>query len=110
MIREEDLREAIAECEGIRNPSASTCIKLASYYALLNHKFGTHTESEKQENHSYSFTSAPASLPFSDSELSRIVEEKGIDRCFPVIDESISALEVVLPKLYRATMRKLEEI
>jgi hypothetical protein len=29
MIRLDDLREAIAECEGEREPKADTCIKLA---------------------------------------------------------------------------------
>ena len=35
MITEQDLREAIAECQGQRNPNANTCIKLAAYYTIL---------------------------------------------------------------------------
>ena len=37
MIREEDLLEAIAECQGERNPNAQTCRNLAAYYTILDH-------------------------------------------------------------------------
>ena len=56
MIREDDLRDAIAECEGIRNPTASTCIKLASYYALLDRKAKTE---DHHEERGYSYASMP---------------------------------------------------
>ena len=106
MIREEDLKEAIAECEGSRSPTASTCVKLAAFYALLDRKFGSH---ETQSSPQYSFAAEP-DIAFGDSEFSALVEEKGIGKCFPVIDEMMGALEMVIPKLYNATMRKLEEL
>jgi len=109
MIREEDLREAIAECEGARNPTSSTCIKLAAYYALLNQKFPKSSESENPDVPRYSFASMP-DLTFGDSEFSKTVEEKGIGRCFPIIEETMGALEIVMPKLFNAMMRKLEEV
>lgn len=34
MIKLEDLEEAIAECQGQRNPNADTCIKLAAFYTI----------------------------------------------------------------------------
>lgn len=108
MIREEDLREAIAECEGARNPNAGTCMKLAAYYAILNQKFGSH-ETQSIPSPQYSFAAEPEII-FGDSEFSQLVEEKGISKCFPVIDEMMGALEMVIPKLYNATMRKLEEL
>ena len=37
MIREEDVREAIAEMQGQKNPNANTCIKLAAYYIIQDH-------------------------------------------------------------------------
>ena len=39
MITEKDLRAAIAECQGARNPNASTCIKLAAFYTILNNLY-----------------------------------------------------------------------
>ena len=108
MIREEDLREAIAECEGIRNPSASTCIKLASYYALLDRRKGIEQKTEDPPSQ-YSYASSPE-IPYGDTEFSRTVERKGMASCYPVIEETMEALAVILPKLYNATMRKLDEV
>lgn len=109
MIKEDDLREAIAECEGSRNPTASTCLKLAAFYTILNQKFGSHEESQSNPSHNYSFASEPE-IQFGDSEFSLIVEEKGISKCFPIIDEMMGSLEILIPKLYYATMKKLEEL
>ena len=109
MIREEDLREAIAECEGARSPTASTCVKLAAYYAILNQKFGSHEVTSFSPSPDYSYASEPE-IHFGDSEFSLIVEEKGISKCFPIIDEMMGALEMLIPKLYNATMRKLEDL
>lgn len=108
MIREDDLREAIAECEGIRNPSASTCIKLASYYALLDRRTKNEQETEQTPSR-YSFASSPE-IKYGETEFSRTVEEKGIASCYPVIEETMEALAVVMPNLYNAMMRKLDEI
>lgn len=108
MIHEDDLREAIAECEGVRNPSASTCIKLASYYALLDRKREQPEQKTEQTRSQYSFASMP--IRFGDSEFSRRVEEKGIESCYPVIEETMEALAVIMPKLYNAMMRKLDEV
>ena len=36
MFYEKDLNEAIAECQGKRNPDANTCIKLAAYLTIKN--------------------------------------------------------------------------
>lgn len=108
MIREDDLREAIAECEGIRNPSASTCIKLASYYALLDRTVKAEAVPDQAKSQ-YSYASSPEIL-FGETEFSRTVEDKGIGSCYPVIEETMEALSVVMPKLYNAMMRKLDDI
>jgi len=107
MITERDLREAIAECEGCRNPSASTCIKLAAYYTILNNL--NHDSKKDSTDDGYSYQSGP-SLKYSDTEFSRIVQGKGIERCFPVIDEIMSALLVCNPKLYNSAVRQLEDV
>ena len=107
MITNADLIAAIAECEGSRNPSASTCLKLAAYYTILNQRSGAdYTEKTAP---SYSFASEP-DIRFGNSEFSRIVQEKTIAQCWPVLDELMSALQVVEPRLYTCTMRKLQDI
>ena len=109
MITEKDLREAIAECEGTRNPNSTTCIKLAAYYTILNQM----ADQPKEESiPAYSFSPGPAykDLPYSESDFSQEVMNKGIDQVFPVLDELMDALMVVNPKLYRSTMTKLSDL
>lgn len=110
MIREEDLREAIAECEGMRNPSSSTCLKLASYYTILNQmrKEPTAEREVIQTNSNYSYASAE-DIPYSNSQFSNLVREKGMARSFPIIDEMMSALLMVNTRMYESIIRKLED-
>ena len=42
MITEMDLQEAIAECQGKRNPNADTCIKLAAFYIIKARRIHMH--------------------------------------------------------------------
>lgn len=108
MITEHDLREAIAECEGVRNPNASTCIKLAAFYTILKHMTG-----EEPDRPQYSFASGPAEseeaniVPhISDSEFSQAVEGRDVLDVMLVVDDLMSTLLVVNPRLYASVMRK----
>jgi len=103
MITEHDLKEAIAECEGNRNPDARTCIKLAAYYQIMDHLFG-----KVPEYSGYSFSSGNPGILYSDSPFSVAVEKKGIENVFPVIDELMETLYVINPPLYDSVMRKIE--
>ena len=109
LITEKDLREAIAECEGTRNPNSSTCIKLAAYYTILN-QMNNQTKEEFIPN--YSFASEPIfeDLPYSNSDFSQEVMDKGINKVFPILDELMDAIMVVNPKLYQSTMNKISDL
>ena len=72
MITENDLLEAIAECQGDRNPNANTCIKLAAYYILLDHL----KPKEEDEPVMYSYDSGIGDYG-SDTEFGRLI--RGID-------------------------------
>lgn len=109
MIREEDLREAIKECEGVRNPTASTCMKLASYYTILNQMSGKVEEEGKYVGTQYSYASAP-DIAYSSSRFSQLVREKGIEKVFPILDEAMDVLLVVNTKLYQSIIRRLESV
>lgn len=104
MITEQDLRAAIAECEGIRNPNASTCIKLAAFYTVLDQLYGTGMP--KTQN--YSFETKAEIIPYSDSEFSKLTEKVGIEKVFPVMDEVMEMLYVTNKPLYESIMRKIE--
>lgn len=104
MIREQELLDAIAECQGQRNPNANTCIKLASYYTILDHIEG---KTEKPlELPTYSYDSAPDAYT-SDTEFGQRVSTMSYDDVMTVMDELMTTLSVVNPRLYNAVMRKL---
>ena len=107
MITERDLAQAIAECQGERNPNANTCIKLAAYYTIRNELYGT------PELPGYSYAeSAPADTHIqfdSGSEFSQIINGRNPDDIWPVMDELMTTVQALMPRLYDGVMRKLEE-
>ena len=103
MITERDLNSAIAECKGKRNPDASTCIKLAAYYTIRRELFG-------DVSNAYSYAPAPirSTVEFGgDSEFARAVDGKEQYPVLQVLDELMTTLKVIQPKLYNAVMDKL---
>lgn len=103
MITEKDLLEAIAECQGDRNPNANTCIKLAAYYTILN-------ELNKSAP-TYSYAAGPPGDRIeleSDTEFAKIISGMDPGEVLLVMDELMTALQVVNPRLYAGVMRKLE--
>ena len=107
MITLRDLESAIAECQGKRNPDAKTCMMLAALYTIKREMFG---EEEKAEQPAYSYAPAPYRNVIeidSDSEFARAVDGRNADEVLPVIDELMSTLNVIQPRLYNAVMDKL---
>ncbi len=106
MITENDLRQAIAECQGERNPNANTCLKLAAFYTIRDHMNGVPDSS---------FAAPPESLPYegityySETDFSRAVHGKDINSILEIVDDLMSTLQAVCPRLYRITMRHFEE-
>ena len=104
MIHERDLDEAIAECQGQRNPDAATCLKLAAYYTIKHYLYGL------SDAPAYSFAPAPngANVEIDgDSEFARTIDGKPQKDVWPVLDELMQTLAAVQPKVYTAVMRKL---
>lgn len=102
MIKEEELLDAIAECQGQRNPNASTCIKLASFYTILDHL----KEVAPPEIPRYSFAAEPDTYT-SDTEFGQRISGMSVNDVLAVMDELMTTLSVVNPRLYDAVMRKL---
>lgn len=117
MIRLEDLNEAIAECNGERNPNANTCIKLAAFYTLKEHLLGEedkHREEPDAANTGYSFAAPDPTegkeltiIYDGKSEFAEAIYGKKQEDVFPVLEEMMDTLRVIFPKLYNAVMRKL---
>jgi len=107
VITEKDLQEAIAECEGIRNPNANTCIKLAAFYTIKKELFGG---AEIVPAYSYASPPAQAAEYISDTEFGEKVSGMDLADVMPVMDELMTTLAVVNPRLYECVMRKLNQI
>lgn len=103
MITEEALREAIAECQGAKNPNANTCIKLAAFYTILNNLY------PQTNDFGYSFDSPPDPVYDSGSEFSEAIRGKSMTDVLSIVDEAMDALMVLHPNLYNATIRKLRD-
>ena len=105
MIKESELLDAIAECQGERNPDAKTCIKLAAFYTILNQMYP-----QSPELTGYSRQEPPEQVRYdSGSEFSRVIQDVSIDVLIGIIDELMDALMVLSPRLYRATLDKLSD-
>lgn len=105
MITEHDLREAIAECQGERNPNANTCIKLAAYYTILEQMEKKPSSDEPVYSGGYS---AKSVLLDTDTEFAEIINQVG-DSAWLLMDELMTTLSVVNPRLYAMVMRRLRD-
>jgi hypothetical protein len=114
LITERDLEQAIAECQGERNPNANTCIKLAAFYTIRNELFGKPEQVERAEDaHSYSYAAAPVDTAEtihydSGTDFSQAIDGRNPDEIWPIIDEAMSAIQVLMPRLYAKVMRDLQ--
>lgn len=117
MITEQDLREAIAECEGVRNPTSSTCLKLAAYYTIQDKMFGSKEQSlgaTRAVTPQYSFASQPEEQVdkviaySSDTDFAQAINGRYEDEIWPIIDELMSVLQATNVRLYNGVMRKIE--
>lgn len=97
MITKQALLEAIAECQGERDPDARTCRNLASFYTILDHM----TELQP------TFNQYSGDDGYTGSELSRVIQRKGLANVLPALDELLDAVQVYNPKLYKSFLRKL---
>ena len=110
MITERDLREAIAECRSVKDPTATTCMKLAAYYTIQDHLYGE--SNLEQPKYSYaaapSMTVRPEVVGYSgDSEFSQAVSGKDANDVMLIMDELMDTLSVINPRLYEGVMTKL---
>lgn len=110
MIRENDVREAIAEMQGQKNPNANTCIKLAAYYTILDHILEPQTPAiVSREPMMFSGSgSMPDLIVYDgDSDFAKAVNGKESSKVISLIDELMTTLQVMHPRLYTGVMARL---
>ena len=109
MITKHDLHEAIAECEGVKNPNANTCLMLASFYTILDHMDKANVVDDysyapppKIEDERVSYDSG--------TEFAEMVSGMEASKLIEIVDELMSTLQIINPKLYRGVMRKIADV
>lgn len=103
MITEKDLQEAIQACQGVKNPSVQTCIKLAAFYTIKEHMYGNAPEDD-----GYSFSSDEKYIQYeSESEFGRLIHGRNADEIWAVMDEAMEALQVLNPRLHANIIRRI---
>ena len=109
MITEQDLQEAIAECQGQRNPNANTCIKLAAFYTIRRELFGEGKDAGPLPGYSYAMQteSEPMIENDSDSEFARMIDGRPQAEIWPLMDEMMDTIHAIHPRLYGAVMDRL---
>ncbi len=101
MLSRRSLLEAIAECEE-GNDSYQNCQKLATLYTLYDHLYGeaVPTKETVQET---------LIDDYGDSDFLKTVSGKKAETVWSIIDETMSTLQAIQPRLYDAVLRKLKE-
>jgi len=117
VITEKDLQEAIAECQGQRNPNASTCIKLAAFYTIRRELFGEGKDAGPLTGQSYnalpgySYAMQTESEPMiendSDSAFAQAINGRPQREIWPLMDEMMDTIHAIHPRLYNAVMERL---
>lgn len=113
MIHEQDVLDAIAECQGERNPNANTCIKLAAFYTIKREMFGESEQPPEARLPAYSFAAGPENQSESiidyqsDTDFSQAVNGRKAADIWPIMDELMETIQVLQPRLYDGVMRKL---
>ena len=109
MITQQDLQEAIAECQGQRNPNASTCIKLAAFYTIRRELFGEEKEAGPLPGYSYAMQTEPETIIVNESgsEFAEAINGRRQEEIWPLMDEMMDTIHAIHPRLYRAVMGRL---
>ena len=107
MITEKDLQEAIAECQGQRNPNANTCIKLAAFLTIQKELYGNQEQVNPvpETPPFYSYASGPSEKVIDydgDSEFSKLIDGKDEYDVLLIIDELMEMLRLLYPKIYNS--------
>lgn len=111
MITREDLKEAIAECQGVRHPNARTCIKLAAFLTIQEYMFGEDKDISIQGYSEMAHTEKRGTVSaISDSEFSDAIHGKSLEDVLRVIDDLMKSVEYFNPKLHKATIQKLKQL
>lgn len=113
MFTKAELIDAINELEGGKH-SIQNCAKLAAIYTVLDHLY-PEAESAKEELVGYSGASGRTDkteqtiMEYGDTEFLNAIAGRSPSDIWLIMDELMSTLLVVNPRLYDGVMRKIFE-
>ena len=103
MVTEKELLDAIDECR--REPITGIKIgRLADLLTVHHYLYGNAENADPVEKSAVIALSARGN-----SEFLNLIDGKRSDRVWAVLDELMSTLEVINPRLYDGVMRRLED-
>jgi hypothetical protein len=115
LIYEKDLDESIARYQGEVNPSIETCRKLAACLIVKRELFGEPERFPVDADNAtgYSYASGPVDTAEtihydSGTDFSQAIDGRNPDEVWPIMDELMSTVQVLMPRLYDSVMRKLQ--
>lgn len=103
MTTKQELERAISECENLPS-SYQNCEKLAVFYTVYNNLYGSDVSDTEPIPREY------ITEKYGESEFFTAIRDKKEKAVFGVIDELMTTLKIVNPKLYNATLNKIENI
>ena len=109
MITEKDLQEAIAECEGQRNPNVNTCMMLAAFYIIREHMYGGAKELYSYAPPITNKETTSVATYSSNTEFGKMIANINDYDLMSVMDELMTTISVINPRLYSSVIRKLDE-
>ena len=101
MVSKRELEKAIAECERGDQDFAS-CQKLATLYEVHDHLYGDNSPTVKTEIET-------VIDDYGDTEFLTTIRGADAEHVFMVMDELMSTLQLINPRLYAGVMRKMSE-
>ena len=118
MITERDVDQAIAECQAEREPNAWTCIRLAAFLTIKAQLYGSPEQLSRDAQvtpmlRGASMAEAPQTPDevivnyTSPTEFAKAIDGKRAAQIWPVLDEAMSILQTMHPRLYKAILKRI---
>ena len=109
MLTKAELVDAKEELINAKS-TIQNCEKLAAVCTVLEHLYPEDTIPEFEDNYSGAVIPTNIIGSYGDSEFLSEINGRNLDEIIPLLDELITAIQVVNPRLYASFMRKLVDI
>lgn len=102
MITRQELEKAIESCESAP-VSYQNCEKLATFYAIYDHLYTRRAPQVERVAETKISVSG-------NSEFFRLIDGLEAKRVWDIMDELMTSVQVLQPKLYDAVMQKIDDL